>query len=167
MSGYRAATQRLTQLSSSGIILFDADIPGDFIFFIRTYDPGRRFMVLRKALWAMRISETEGAGSELVHDPEQLEQVIKDDGIKFIVVSENAPLRFPIQTTLRELLHSPQFKLIGDFPIESNQAHWRNQHLLVYQNSQYAAPRNPWLRITMLTLNHDIVVPWEELRRVW
>ena len=167
MSGYRAATQQLTQLSSSGIILFDGDIPGNFIFFIRSYDPDRRFMVLRKSLWAMRISGLEGPGSELVHDVEQLKQVIRDEGIKFIVVSDNARLNFPIQATLRELLHSPQFKLVGEFSIESNEMKWRGQHLLVYQNSQYTPPTGPWLRITMLTLNHDIVVPWGELSRVW
>jgi len=55
VSGYAAAVQRVMQASKAGEILFDGYLPGDFIFFVRANDPDRRFLVLRKALYADRI----------------------------------------------------------------------------------------------------------------
>ena len=88
--------------------------------------------------------------------------LFRRDGIRFVVVSENAPLRFNAQRILRELLQSDQFQLAGRFPISSNQPDWKGESLLLYENKQWTPPVDKVLRIRMLTLSHDIVVPIEQ-----
>ena len=166
VAGYEALARQIIQ-GQSGIILFDAELPGNFIFFLHKFDPGRHFVVLRKSLWVVRIKRT-GGEEELVHNDQQLLEVMKDQGVKYVVISDNPKIEFRIQSRLRGLLRiDSQFKLLGIFPIESNNPEWQVQHLYLYQNRQYGPPRDKFLRIRMLTMSHDIVVPWSELKQAW
>ena len=115
VSGYAALADYVThQSQESGIILYDAGLHENFIFFLRTYDPARRFVVMRKALYAVRIVQERGS-RELLYNASQLQGLIKRYGIKYIIVSDNSPLAFEVQKTLRELLKTPQFRLVKSF----------------------------------------------------
>jgi hypothetical protein len=167
LAGYQTLARQVVDDSQSGIILFDAELPGNFIFFLHEFDPGRHFVVLRKSLWVMRIKPSGGT-EELVHDDAQLLDVMRNQGVKYVVTSDNPRTQFQIQDRLRTLLQSDQqFKLLGTFPIESNQPEWQNRHLYLYQNLECRAPQDKYLRIRMLTMSHDIVVPWSELKQAW
>ena len=100
---------------------------------------------------------------ELVHTREELDQLIQEYGIKYVVVEDIGTPRFPIQRTLREYLQSGKFKLTDSFPIESNEPEWQGRRFLVYENERGGAPTEKFLRIRMLTLNYDIVVPLDPL----
>ena len=160
VSGYEPVVQRLTQISRSGVILYDAPLPGNFIFFLRAGDSGRHFVVLRKALYATQINPTGGPAVELIQNPAQIENLIHAYGIRFFVVSEGAPLKFNSQTILRNLLKGPNYRKIGTFPIESSEFS-PHLDLALYENAAWAPPVEKYLRIKMLTLNHDIVVPMD------
>ena len=54
-------------------MLFDGPLAGNFIFFMRADDPSRRFLVLRKALYAYNIKK-EGGSEELVHSRADIEK---------------------------------------------------------------------------------------------
>jgi len=160
ISGYRTVAERVTQLSNSGVILYDAPLPGNFIFFLRANDPGRRFLVLRKALYVTRL-KMSGGTVELVHNPEQIEELIRGYGVRFVVVSAGTPLKFDSQKMLRDLLNTPRFRQVGNFHISGTDLATPNIDLLVYENTAWAPPSEKFLRIKMLTLNHDIVVPMD------
>lgn len=160
VAGYQTAVERLTQVSKSGVILYDAPLPGNFIFFLRAHDPGRHFMVLRKLLYTTRLKRTAGA-VELVHSSEDIEQQIRSYGIRFFVVSEGNPLSFDSQKMLRELLKKPNFRPIGTFPIEGRDLATPGITLVVYENMAWAPPSEKFLNIKMLTLSHDIVIPMD------
>ncbi len=128
---------------------------------MRALDPKRQFIILRKSLYADDIRPGENS-EELLHSREELIDLLKRDGIRFVVVSEDVPLRFNAQRILRDQLHSDQFRLLGRFPISSNQASWKGESLLLYENKDWTAPVDKALRIRMLTLPHDIVVPIEQ-----
>lgn len=167
LAGYETLARKVVENSQSGVILFDAELPGNFIFFLHKFDPGRHFVVLRKSLWVMPIKRSGGA-EELVHNEQQLLDVMRNQGVKYVVISDNPRTEFQIQDRLRSLLHSgQQFKLLGTFPIESNQPEWQNRRLYLYQNPECGPPQDKYLRIPMLTLSHDIVVPWSELKQAW
>jgi len=94
--------------------------------------------------------------------------VVSRDGVKYIVLSHASNLHFDVQRSLRDLLDTdPQFKLLKVFPIETNQTEWKDRQLRLYQNTDYHPPTEELLRIRMLTLSHDIVVPWSELKQTW
>jgi hypothetical protein len=167
ISGYERLAEQVVQRGQPGIILFDAALPANFIFFLHRFDPGRDFVVLRKSLWVMRIKRTNGE-EELVHDDQHLLELIRAQGVKYVVVSDDPKSEFKIQKRLRNLLQSePQFKLLSTIAIESNKPEWQNRHLLLYQNLECAPPQDQFLNIPMLTLSHDIVVPWSELKQAW
>jgi len=164
VSGFSAAAKTVTQVAPAGVILYDAELGGNFIFFVRADDPHRHFLVLRKALYAYRIDKRWGS-EELIHDEKGVEDLIRRDGVRFVVVGERMRLNFEAQHALREAVQSPQFRLVGRFPVYSTeQAEVEN--LLVYENEAWTPPTEKFLRIRMLTLSNDIVVPFSRFEVV-
>ena len=162
MSGYAPAAKRVTEISSAGMILFDGELRGNFIFFVRANDPKRHFWILSKALYAYKIKQ-KGGSDDMIHSPEELQQLIHDDGVRFIVVSDQAPLHFESQKMLRNLVKDPTFRELGRFPIRGDNLPFPapNCSLVVYENMAWTPPVNKFLRIKMLTLDHDIIVPMD------
>ncbi len=160
--GYKALATEVLNLDNGGIVLCDGDLEGNYIFFMRALDPRRRFVVLRKALYATRVMPQFGS-VELVHSNEDIEEILGEYGIKYVAVESNAPLRFNAQKVLRDLLATPQFKLVRSIPIESNLPEWKVRSLMLYENLE-AKPRTAReLRLTMLSMSHDIVVPLDSI----
>jgi hypothetical protein len=160
VTGYAAVPKRILEESKSGIILFDGPLSGNFIFFMRAEDPDRRFLVLRKALYAYRIKKS-GGGEELVHSPQEIEDLFHEDGVRFIVVSDQAALNFESQKMLRDLLKTSSYKELGRFPIGGNDLTPANGNLVLYENLKWTPPTAKYLTIRMLTTGHDIVIPWD------
>jgi hypothetical protein len=159
VSGYQTVAEQVTGISKAGVILYDAPLPGNFIFFLRANDEGRHFVVLRKALYAVRIKRSGGV-VELVHSPEEIEHLIRAYGVRFVVVSDGIPLKFESQKMLRDVLKEPNFREVGTFPIQGEDLSHR-LNLLLYENTAWTPPTEKFLRIKMLTLDHDIVVPMD------
>lgn len=165
LSGYSALARRLTQAPGSGEVVLVDDLnafSGNLIFYMRAYDSQRRFVILTKALYVTNIIRFYGS-RELLHTPEDLRELMAAYGIKHIVVSDHKNYGFPIQGVLRELLQGPQFKLVGRFPMVTDQTSSAQQDLLLYENVQAAAPTAKYLDLKMLTLGRDIVVPLADL----
>ncbi len=163
VTGYAAVPKRILQESSSGVILFDGPLPGNFIFFMRAEDPSRQFIVLRKVLYAYRI-KMSGGSVELVHSAGEIEDQFRENGVRFIVVSDHFRLDFESQKMLRDLLKTSSYKELGRFPIGGNDLSTPNGSLVLYENLKWVPPTGKTLRIKMLTLQDDLVVPWESFR---
>lgn len=162
ISGYAAAARTITKSSTSGVILFDGKLAANFIFFLRANDPGRHFLVLRKALYAMRLKRRGGV-VELVHNTEDLQKVVSDYGVSYFVVSEGIPLEFPPQQILRDYLKTSAVTEVGRFPVTGDALGVRDSSLVLYRTLKLSSPSSVDLQIKMLTLDHDISVPLNEL----
>jgi hypothetical protein len=162
VAGYAPVARQIRQIANSGMILLDAEIPANFIFFMRNQDPESHFVVLRKALYSCRIKESLGCQVYL-RTPDDLESLFRVDGIRFVVVSNRPPENFPINIALRSFLQSSQFRLLGRFPVEGNSPEWKNYTLLLYENLQAQPPESSTLHIPMETLSSDIEVPFDKL----
>jgi len=158
ISGYEAVASQLVNKYHAGVVLFDGRVPGNFVFYMRALDPSRHFIVLRKSLYADDIRPGQSS-EELVHSRQDLADIFRGDGVRFVVVSESSLLRYDAQRLLREQLQTDQFQLLGRFPISSNESSWKGESLLLYENKHWAPPADKMLRIRMLTLPYDIVVP--------
>jgi hypothetical protein len=161
IAGYETVAARLIGTYRSGIVLYDGRIPGNFVFYMRALDPRRQFLILRKSLYVTDVRRDKNS-EELLHSSEDLRSLFKSVGIRFVVVADNVPLGFPSQVMLRDYLRNDQFQLLGTFPIQSNQPGWQGKSLLLYENRRWAPPEGKFLRIRMLTLNHDIVLPLDK-----
>ena len=162
VTGYAAAARGLREATVGGVVLVDTKIPANLIFFVRNADPARRFVLLRKALYSVRIKEELG-GEEYVHTPAELEQLVQADGIRYLVVSNRPPEAFPVEGILRQMLQTPQFRLVKTFPVEGNSPEWSNYSLGLYENLRAGPPTAHSLRTPMMTLDHDILTPFSAL----
>ena len=164
LKGYETLAARIRSLSDSGVILFDAPLPANFIFFLRKLDQQRKFVVLRKALWTTRI-KLSGGSEELAKTVSDVDNVIDQDGVKYVVVSDN-PTIFEGQSSLLTVVHTDsRFEFLGTFPVESNEPEWNRRHLFLYRNNRPTLPAGRFLKVRMMTLSNDISVPWEELNQ--
>jgi hypothetical protein len=158
VTGYQAAARRLMEAKHPGVVLYDGNLAANFIFFMRRFDPDMHAYLMRKALYVTLV-DRHFSSEELARNRSDIETILNNYGVKYIVVEQNVPLHFPVQRTLRRLLLSPQFDRIGEFPIETNLAYLKNAKLEIYRNRQAAPPLKKQYRIKMLTTGHDIVVP--------
>ena len=163
VSGYEAAAASITASVRSGIILYDGPLPGNFIFFVRANDPHRRFLVIRKALYAVRL-KLGGGSVELLHNKADIEKFISTSGVRFVVASDGQAFHFRSQEVLRSMLAAPPFHPLGRFHIDGTDLDSPNLDLNVYENSAWTQPTDKYLRIKMLTLDHDIVVPMDRFK---
>jgi hypothetical protein len=162
IEGYEPVAERIKQLGTPAVILFEASLPANFIFFLRRLDSQREFVVLRKSLRATRI-KAELGWEDLATTIDQVRDVVDQNGVRYIVVSDGEP-RYEAEQNLRILLQSDsRFKMLGTFPITGNEPEWQNRHLYLYENSLCNPPAGGSLRIRMLTTGHDVVIPWSEL----
>jgi len=166
VSGYEAAARRVIQRGGSGLVLFDGDLPGNFIFFMRSLDPARRFFVLRKALYLF------DQGIPLINTRAELQDFIDRYGIKSIVISENVEMQFDVQRYLRELLQTPEMRLVERFPVWGEVQWYRYEEgvplppqsddLLFYEKL-HVTPRSAHvLTLEMPSLDHDIIIPLDD-----
>jgi len=83
----------------SGIILFDGSVPGNFVFFVRALDPGRRFVTLRKMLYADAIRPGPDS-EESLHSKEEVVAAFGRYGVRFArgVTKPGDPVRLPTQS---------------------------------------------------------------------
>lgn len=164
ISGYETVAARLVEGYGSGIVLFDGRVPGNFVFYMRSLDPRRQFLVLRKSLYVNDVRRSSSS-EELVHSREDVADLFRNLGIRFVIVSNEAP-EYRSQRILRDYVQGAQFQLLGRFPIASNQPSWNGYSLSLYENKNWAPPENKLLRIRMLTLPHDIEVPLDRFEFV-
>jgi hypothetical protein len=164
VSGYAQMAQQLTQLEG-GCVVADMDLPGNFVFFMRASDPARRFVILRKAFYEVRTVREWGV-TEFAHTQSDVEQILKADSVRYVVVETNEHLPLSAQKALREFLdQSGQYRLIGATPIESNMSDWQGRSLLLYKSEKPVMPPHGILHIKMSNLPHDIDIPFEDLTR--
>jgi hypothetical protein len=163
LSGYAALARRLVQNDAGGIVLFDGNLSANFIFHLRASDPGRHWLVMRKALYIV-LEGKEFGGRELITNRDELQELIRNYGLKYFVVEERGPFDFDIQRILREELQSPQFTLLDAIPIESNVPTWQGQRLLLYKNNHPTQRTMKDLRLEMMGMGKVIVVSLDDLR---
>jgi hypothetical protein len=162
VSGYSQVAEQLTR-HGGGCVLVDMDLPGNFTFFMRAFDPARRFVILRKALYDIRTMREWGV-TEFAHNQSDVEQILKADSVRYVVVEKNMPLHFDSQKALRELLdNSGQYRVVQSMPIESNMSDWQGRSLILYESIAPVLPPQGILHIKMPNLHHDIDIPFQQL----
>ena len=157
VSGYAGLAHRLLQ-EKQGVVLSDVRLPGDLIFFIRGSDPDKRFIIDRKALYVVRNLKKYGS-VELARSTEDVQNTMRRNGVKYVTIEEGMTLGFEAQHALRDLLRTKQFRLLGEFPVETNDPDFAGHRLLLYENLQAVPPTAEVYRVKMMTLDEDITVP--------
>ena len=161
ISGYAEAAEDVTKKMDSGFLLFDGDLPGNFIFFVRRFDPNRRFVVLRKSLHTTRLLKGEGS-IEFVKSQEDLKRLIDLYGIRLAIV-DNSRIEFESQQLLRDYLQSPRFKLISIVPIKTNDSLMQGRKLFIYENMRLTDCEAKLVHTEMMSLSFSIDITPKDL----
>jgi len=159
ISGYQETIKQLIQRTNHGIVLVD-DLNGygTLIFFGNVMDPQRKLYFDRKVLYAVRWKK-EGGYTNLVSRPDDVDRIVNDYGICYMVVAENAHLEYEGQKVLRDYLHLGRFKPVSRVEIRTNLPEWKNRVVVIYENQSPTIATSKFLDIKMLNLGRNIVVP--------
>ena len=120
---------------------------------MRASDPARHFVILRKALYDVRIMREWGV-TEFAKTESDVDRILKADSVRYIVIENGGPLHFSSQKALRDLLdHSDQYKMVATVPIESNMSDWQGRSLVLYESATQVVPPHGILHIKMPNLS--------------
>jgi hypothetical protein len=150
--GVEAAARYVTSLPESDLIYYQGSLNGDFIFFVRKYDPQKEKMVAReKQVVATKILSGYGT-REILTTPEEILNFFQSWGIRYAVVEDRDFL--PELAVVRKVLDSDAFENVQTFTVESNNPNVQNLRIVVYR---YRGP----LKRTI----HHVTVPMMTIRR--
>lgn len=164
VKGYEDAAKYVVKWGQKNpVILFCGTLEGNFIFFVRKYDPDRGMSV--KKSHRIFIAEHHVSGKRrktFVTEQEQILSVIMAFNPKYIVLenfSENHfdPLINDTHKTIQS--NSRLFVLEKTFPIQTNR-YWRNDgNLLIYRNVSETEKKGRRIDFKMEYIEEDIMGP--------
>lgn len=155
LSGVEAAARYISDLPDADLVYYQGHLNGNFVFYIRKYDPQKIRMVARdKQIHATRIIDQFGA-RQILSTPEQVIDLFRTWGIRYAVI-ENRMQEKELGPVL-EALATPAFERIAEFRISST-VREANQKLFVYRYNGPVQRTSEPVVIPMLTLRHNIRV---------
>jgi hypothetical protein len=106
------------QPAKAEVVLLDATVPSSFVESLRSVGTDRRFVVL-SALSPASVSQKSGPAANVAASMDQVKQVIAQEEVKYVVVSD-AAAPSNLESSLRALLRSDaRFKLLGTYPVQT------------------------------------------------
>jgi len=165
-AGYEDAAQYVLRNSKSPIVFFEGYANGQFIFFARIHDHGKKLLILRgdKIISSSAITYKHKLAIHLKNKEEML-NAIHDMGVQFIVIESMNISDLEIYDEFRELLtDQTRFKLHKVIEVKSNLHELRNQTLLVYEYLSWKGIRNgKMLRLRLPIVGKTIEIQMEKL----
>jgi Dolichyl-phosphate-mannose-protein mannosyltransferase len=116
--GAREAARYLVSQSDSDIIYYQGRLNGDFIFFVRKFDPQKMHMVVRDK---QIVGRADGPAIETIDTVTTEEQVVtffETWGIRYAAVED--PDLFGSFAPVHRVFNSSKFELVNTFPVYSN-----------------------------------------------
>jgi hypothetical protein len=159
VSGVQQVAAYVLSLPESDAVYYQGPLDGDFIFFVRKFDPQKSHLVARdKQLVVSHIGRRPRA---LYNSPDDVLNFFKTWGIRYAVVASKE--HFPQLDPVRKIFHSDSFELIKSFPLESNSNDFNGVSIEVYRYRGELSRTNGLATIPMDTLRHPVVFYFRDL----
>lgn len=153
VKGCEELARYLSQQPGAEVSFYQGDLNGDFVFFVRKFDPQKRRLVLREKI----VDVTDQRWREM-HDgaptPELIRHILSGIGINYFVV-ENLDSEPQLSLT-RIALRSNQFELVKEIPIETNDPRIHGFKFMVYRNRMIDSAAPDKVEIPMNTYYHNL-----------
>ncbi len=151
LGGVEDVARYVMSLPQSDLIYYQGNLNGDFIFFVRKFDPQKRHMVAREK--QIVISRLGWRARELVQTKQDVLDFFQTWGIRYAVVEDQDPM--PGLGPVHEALHSDQFELLRTFPVHTNQSDVRIREIQVFRY-RGELHRTQTVTIPMMTIRHNV-----------
>jgi 4-amino-4-deoxy-L-arabinose transferase-like glycosyltransferase len=154
--GIEPIAQYLSTQPESDVLYYQGFLNGDFIFYVRKYDPQKRRLIAReKQIVATKVNVGYGTRT-ILHTPEEVIQMFQEWGIRYAVV-ENQEFIAGL-SPVRMALLSDRFEAIRSYDIHSTVATFRNRRITIYRMKGDLKPSEATVTLPMMTLREDIKV---------
>jgi hypothetical protein len=152
LSGVEEVARYVVSLPESEITYYQGDLDGDFIFFVRKFDPEKEHMVAREK--QIVVSRLGWSAKEVLHTPEEVLNFFQTWGIRYAVVEDQDALSG--LSSVRELLNSGQFELLRSFPVSTNQPNYTVHQIQVFRYRGELHRTQQAVAIPMMTIRNNI-----------
>ena len=153
--GCEEAARYLAAQPNSDLLFYQGTLNGNFIFFVRKFDPEKRRLVVReKAI-------IDSRGRQRLRTPAEVEQMLSSLGVHYVVVESKDFL--PELAVTRKALQSSQFEFVKEFPVRTNDYRVEGIKLLIYRSKAPPPTAPVELEIPMVKLRHDLRLPLSRL----
>jgi hypothetical protein len=159
VTGPRDAAQYVLSLPESEIVYYQGFLSGDFIFFVRKFDPEKRHMVAREK--QVVVGHLGAEPRQVLHSPQEVLNFFQTWGIRYAIVEDRDPY-FGF-APVRELLNEGQFELVRTFPILTNQEDFPAHEIRVFRFRGELHRTDRPVTIPMMTIRHNIPADLSEL----
>lgn len=159
IDGMRPAAKFLAERPSGATVLVDGEWDGEFVFYMRKYDPARR-IVLRgsKVLYTFATYKTLGFQS-FAETEEQILDLLRRYGTHYVVVENHDEQATVAGSRLRQMLRGERFERVAHIPLVDNQKSLGSSHIDVYYFREAPAPTASSLELQFPGLNQSISAP--------
>lgn len=156
LEGVEAAARFVSGQPDAEITYYQGDLNGNFIFYMRVYDPQKKRMVAReKQIRATRVIDQFGT-QQILSTPEQVLDLFRTWGIRYAVIQDRD--LEPGLELVNKALATPSFERIAEFRITSTVPAANNQRIFVYRYLGPMQRSEEPVVIPMLTLKEHIRV---------
>ena len=137
--GYERAAEEVLDGGDGGTVFFSGYLNGNFIFFVRSHDPARRFSVSRSSVDLFDVEIMAKYGAELkVSTAADVAEILSRKEIRRIVAEDRNLLEGEeaarAAALLEEVLNDPaRCRLLGEVAVESNVEKYRGLKLRIYR----------------------------------
>jgi len=160
VQGYRECAAFCSTLKSAPL-LFSGYHNGNFIFFMRILDISKRPIIrASKTLAVFTSNSRDDRYKELVKDKRDIMQLLKEYGIRYIVVEDKTWQEISGFKMLRELLtEGEDFKLLLQIPVVTELDFLKGVNLLVYEYRKYTLPKKDYLDLDIFLIGRRARIP--------
>ncbi len=150
--GVEEAAQFVLSQPESDIVYYQGSLNGDFIFYVRKFDPEKRDMVVREK--QVVVSNVDYEHRQVLDTSDQVLGLFQTWGIRYALVEDDSFLQG--LDPVRKLLLSDRFELVKVFPLSSNDPSFGGHTVSVYRYRGDLHRTGQLVSIPMLTIRGDI-----------
>jgi hypothetical protein len=159
IKGLEEVAQYVLSLPGSDLVYYQGSLNGDFIFFVRKFDPQKSHMVARdKQVVVTKLVYDE---RPVLQTSEEIRNFFETWGIRYVVI-EDEPFAGPLELVDR-VVRSDPFELVRSFSLWSNDPRLNGRKVRVYRYRGEVHRTDQPVTVPMMTIRSNIQVDLKRL----
>ena len=164
--GAREVARYITAQPESDILYYQGRLNGDFIFFVRKFDPQKIHMVARDKQIVARANSPVPEPANALATEAQVINFFETWGIRYAVVED--PDLYTSFAPVHNVFNSPRFELVNSFPVYTNSPDVAARTIQIFRYRGELRRTAQSISIPIQTIGHSLQFPLSQLAgRPW